>query len=116
MLPDSRGLYKRLTARENIRYFANAAAAGACDLYYWRDRNREVDFVLRSGPTVVAIEVKATRVLRPKDLRGLRAIAALPELRRRIVVFTGERRSITEDKIEVLPFDVFASLLALGRL
>ena len=29
-------------------HLANAAAAGDCALYYWRERNREVDFVVLS--------------------------------------------------------------------
>ena len=42
-------------------YLANAAAAGDCDLYYWRERNQEVDFVVRRGRRLVAIEVKSGR-------------------------------------------------------
>lgn len=42
-------------------HLANAAAAGTCDLFYWRDRNREVDFVAHAGRTVTAIEVKSGR-------------------------------------------------------
>ncbi len=42
-------------------HLANAAAKGACELFYWRDRNREVDFVVRSGRRLVAIEVKTGR-------------------------------------------------------
>jgi predicted AAA+ superfamily ATPase len=42
-------------------HLANAAAAGECDLFYWRDRNREVDFVVRVGRHVLAIEVKSAR-------------------------------------------------------
>ncbi len=37
-------------------HLANAAAAGSCEPFYWRDRNREVDFVARAGKTVTAIE------------------------------------------------------------
>ena len=29
-------------------HLANAAAGGACELFYWRERGREVDFVSRS--------------------------------------------------------------------
>lgn len=43
-------------------HLANAAAAGACELFYWRERNREVDFVVRTGRELVAIEVKTARV------------------------------------------------------
>lgn len=42
-------------------HLANAAAAEGYELFYWRDRNREVDFVLRSGRRVAAIEVKSGR-------------------------------------------------------
>jgi len=42
-------------------HLANTAALGDCTLFYWRERNREVDFVIRSGRTVVAIEVKSGR-------------------------------------------------------
>ncbi len=42
-------------------YLTNAAAAGACELYYWSERNREVDFVVRAGRTLTAIEVKSGR-------------------------------------------------------
>jgi predicted AAA+ superfamily ATPase len=42
-------------------HLANAAAAGECELFYWRERNREVDFVVRSGRALIAIEVKSGR-------------------------------------------------------
>src|SRR5947208_7340798 len=42
-------------------HLANAAAGGACELFYWRERNREVDFVVRAGRTVIAIAVKSGR-------------------------------------------------------
>lgn len=43
-------------------HLANAAETGFCELFYWRDRNREVDFVARAGRAVTAIEVKSGRV------------------------------------------------------
>ena len=43
-------------------HLANAAASGACELFYWRERNREVDFVVRAGDAATAIEVKSGRV------------------------------------------------------
>lgn len=42
-------------------HLANAAATGACELFYWRERHREVDFVVRAGGNVTAIEVKSSR-------------------------------------------------------
>jgi len=40
-------------------HLANAMARGECELFYWREANREVDFVVRRGPVVVGIEVKS---------------------------------------------------------
>ncbi len=42
-------------------HLANAAASGLCELFYWRESNREVDFVLRAGRVVVGLEVKSGR-------------------------------------------------------
>lgn len=54
-------------------HLANAAACGECELFYWRERNREVDFVIRSGRVVVSFEVKSGRA--PEYLPGLAAFA-----------------------------------------
>lgn len=51
----------RLTESAVGAHLANAAAMGTCELFYWRDRNREVDFVVRSGRRLLAIEVKSAR-------------------------------------------------------
>jgi len=42
-------------------HLANAAAAGECKLYYWRENSREVDFVASAGGRLTAIEVKSGR-------------------------------------------------------
>jgi len=52
-------------------HLANAEAAGLCTVYYWRHRGREVDFVVRQGKRLVAIEVKSGR--RRDALPGLAA-------------------------------------------
>ena len=39
-------------------HLVNASAGGAYQVFYWRDRNREVDFVVQAGKCIVAIEVK----------------------------------------------------------
>ncbi|HXF74834.1 MAG TPA: ATP-binding protein [Methylomirabilota bacterium] len=54
-------------------YLANAAACGTCALFYWCERNHEVDFVVRAGRTLVAIEVKSGR--RRDALPGMEAFA-----------------------------------------
>jgi uncharacterized protein len=42
-------------------HLANAAATGACAVHYWRERNHEVDFVVKAGRRLTAIEVKSGR-------------------------------------------------------
>jgi hypothetical protein len=55
-------------------HLANAAAVGGFELFYWRERNREVDFVTRSGRLTTAIEVKSGRS--PDTLPGMDAFSA----------------------------------------
>lgn len=40
-------------------HLANAEAVGDCELYYWRERGKEVDYVVRSGQRIIALEVKS---------------------------------------------------------
>lgn len=65
-------------------HLANAAASGAIELFYWREGNREVDFVIRTGKTVVAIEVKSGRV--PSAFPGLAAFTAAFKPTRTLIV------------------------------
>jgi predicted AAA+ superfamily ATPase len=65
-------------------HLANAAAAGDCEVFYWRDRNAEVDFVVRAGKSVTAIEVKSGRAR--EGFAGLAAFgAAVPKARKLVV-------------------------------
>ena len=79
------------------------------DLFYWAptEGGTEVDFLIRRGHDFTAIEVKAKESLAPHDLKGLKAIAELKGIRRRLVVFMGDRPFSTEDGIEVLPIRDF---------
>lgn len=54
-------MWGRLVESAVGAHLANAAAAGRFELFYWRDRNREVDFVVKAGRTLIAIEVKSGR-------------------------------------------------------
>lgn len=65
-------------------HLANAAATGACELFYWRDRNREVDFVVRAGRAVTAIEVKSGRLR--ETLSGMDSFAAAFKPARKLLV------------------------------
>lgn len=65
-------------------HLANAAAAGECELFYWRDRDLEVDFVVKAGRRVVAIEVKSGR--RRDSLPGMAAFAEAHRVHRTLLV------------------------------
>lgn len=51
----------RVTESAIGAHFANAAACGECEVLYWRDKSKEVDFVLKRGRRIVAVEVKSGR-------------------------------------------------------
>ncbi len=65
-------------------HLANAAAAGVCKLFYWRERNHEVDFVTLAGRTLTAIEVKGGRSYETQ--RGLTAFAEAHRSTRKLLV------------------------------
>lgn len=90
---------------ETIRYWSPADA-----------RDTEVDFLLTRGEQHLAIEVKAARRVDHRHLKGLRAIAPLGGLTRRVLVYRGDRPQRTEDGIDVLPAEAFAAELASGGL
>ncbi len=79
-----REFWGRLVESAVGAHLANAAAAGACELFYWRERNHEVDFVVRVGRTVTAIEVKSGRGSDTQP--GLAAFSAAFKPRRKLLV------------------------------
>lgn len=42
-------------------HLVNQTAGGPVEVFYWRERNDEVDYVLRRGESVAAVEVKSGR-------------------------------------------------------
>ena len=91
----------------------------ADEIAYWApasSKGLEVDFLLRRGAGLCALEVKAARRVHPGDMAGLRAIGELPGLRRRILVHRGDRPTRTEDGIDAWPVETFLEALEGGRL
>lgn len=86
------------------------------ELYYWASGGTEVDFLIQRGHEFIAIEVKAKETLTSRDFKGLKAIAGLKGLHRRMVVFLGERPFRTEDGIEAMPVRHFLNELESKRL
>lgn len=65
-------------------HLANAAAAGECEVHYWRERNQEVDFVVKAGRRLTAIEVKSGRA--PLAHPGSAAFAQAFKVHRTLLV------------------------------
>lgn len=74
----------RLTESAVGAHLANAEASGDCELFYWREGNREVDFVVRAGRRLVAIEVKSGRA--PLAHSGLAAFSEAFKPKRTLLV------------------------------
>lgn len=86
---------------------------------YWaptQARHTEVDFLLRRGKELLAIEVKTSTRFSTGLLAGLKAIGELPRVARRVLVYLGDRRLRTEEGIEVWPLETFLQAVARQRL
>ena len=77
------------------------------DIGYWAatESAAAVDFVLTRDRLHLAIEVKAAERYNTAMGKGLRAIADLPGLTRRILTYRGRRSFRTEDGIEIWTLD-----------
>ena len=115
ILPDERGiLLEHFVASELHRRTRTLWPEAA--LFHYRTRSgAEVDFVLEAGRDLWGIEVKAGHRVTRSMLRGLRSLASRSDrVKRRIVVFLGERRQLL-DGVEVLPLSDFLAELPGSR-
>jgi hypothetical protein len=65
-------------------HLVNSARVSDLDVFYWRDVNQEVDFVLVKGGKIIAIEVKSTR--RRTSLPGIAAFAGHFRVHKKLLV------------------------------
>jgi predicted AAA+ superfamily ATPase len=88
------------------------------DLAFWSPHQSsvEVDFLLRRGREFLAMEAKVASRVSTEHLRGLAAIAELPRVVRRILVYGGHRKLTTPAGIEVWPVHELSEALATDRL
>jgi predicted AAA+ superfamily ATPase len=89
------------------------------EMYYWAPAGRvetEVDFLLVQGAALIAVEAKSGNTFTEAWCKGLRAVAPLQGLRRRIIVYPHGPVLQTTDGIEVMPFQHFADQLASNAL
>lgn len=84
------------------------------ELFYWAPSSKaetEVDFLMVKGEKLIAIEAKSGKNFSESWCKGLRAVASLKGLQRRIIVYPSGPSLQTQDGIEVLPFLSFAEKL-----
>ncbi len=89
------------------------------DIGYWapgQARATEVDFLLRRGREYLAMEIDTTTRQATSRLAGLRAIAGLPRLARRVLVYLGDRPHRTEEGIDMWPLPQWLDAVASSRL
>lgn len=77
-------LWGRLVESAAGAHLLNSSAGSEVELTYWRERNHEVDFILRRGKSVVAIEIKSGR--RRESLAGMEAFSRQFKPKRKLLV------------------------------
>lgn len=77
-------LWGRLIESAAGAHLLNTSLGSSLEVSYWRERNLEVDFVLRQGKTTVALEVKSGR--RRESLAGMEAFARQFKPKRQLLV------------------------------
>jgi len=79
-----RQYWGRLTESAVGAHLINDSKGKGINVYYWLNRNREVDFVLESGKTVVAVEVKSGK--KEYTLKGMEAFCKAFDVKRQLLV------------------------------
>lgn len=79
-----REFWGRLVESAVGAHLLNSVTGTSTEIFYWRERGLEVDFVVRRGKTVVALEVKSGR--RPAARRGLEAFSQAFKPTRKLLV------------------------------
>ena len=65
-------LWGRLVESAIGAHLLNASKTQHFNLYYWRDRNDEVDFILEKSRQIVGIEVKSGRQKNPEGMKAFK--------------------------------------------
>ena len=89
------------------------------EIFYWsphQARRTEVDFLLRRGGELLALEIKSKKRFTRDLVSGLLAIGDLAGVVRRILVYDGAHEMKTREGIEVWPVRRFLDALARGAL
>lgn len=95
---------------QNLQSILEAHLPGA-RTYFWGVQGRhEVDFVIESGPDVIAVEVKAATRFDPSDLSGLKAFQAVePRCKAAFLAHNGTATAKLGDRLWAVPIDTLLS-------
>ena len=80
------------------------------EMFYWRTQKSFIEVDLIIGDKL-AIEIKPTRLVQDKHLKGLRALKEEGLIKKYIVVSLDTNERITNDKVYILPWNIFLSKL-----
>ncbi len=81
---EDRDFWGRLVESAVGAHLVNSLRGTNAEVFYWRERNREVDFVVKSGRVTVAIEVKSGSA--KKVLPGMEALGKEFRVNRKLLV------------------------------
>lgn len=107
VLDDERGLLLEHLVGLELRRRTGELWPEAALSHFRTRRGAEVDYILEAGGERWAIEVKASRLVDARDLRGLAAFAERTGRKaRQMVVYLGSRRQQI-DRVEAIPLEEF---------
>lgn len=97
-----------------IRSFLDYSGLDKEGLQYWHAQSgQEVDFIIKEK---VAVEVKATKHVSPRDLKGLKALMEEGLMEKYILVCREDYPQLLDNGILILPYKDFLSDLWGGRI
>jgi predicted AAA+ superfamily ATPase len=83
-------------------HLINAAMTESIDVYYWREKNEEVDFILKKDDELIALEVKSGK---NTSAKGISAFSKLYPTKKKLLV-GGDGLTI-EEFLSIEPADLF---------
>ena len=95
-------IWGRLVESTVGAHLMNAAMAESIDVYYWREKNEEVDFILKKDDELIALEVKSGK---NTSAKGISAFSKLYPTKKKLLV-GGDGLTI-EEFLSIEPADLF---------
>ena len=81
---------------------------------YWRSTSQmEVDLIIGND---VAIEIKSSKDIQDKHLKGLRALKEEKLIKKYLLISLVRQKRVTDDKIEIWPWETFLNKLWKGKI